>query len=463
MGYNSDGRYVTKPVSINDVQRALGSAQNDLGTLCTNTNINKWAKYKPVKVAKVGRLTYNELANAKFGLVPAQNILLKTYGDGSDGTVIPNKATLESVLDANADWLYQQPTGGTASPYRLTDFYAPSDNDGGYGYYGDTPQPLSNVSDWVLNLSDIYNCYAATIGYTSGTESWKVNDTIGAPTYSALSFRFDSTSYGNIGGMDVKAIPLNDLLGLMNTNEYWRLVIAVQVPRSGAFQTMRFFTSRWSFLDAHNQSNPAALVLPSISTNQTLCGYINDYATYLKTLNGTDIIGNIKTSTSNPIFRLPACICLVKGAFLDRDGGTKNHCKIGGNSLVYSTPSSMSRFNIIVTDDRNYSGTDAYKVAEIISVSTGRYAQMGEATYQRHEIRNVVLKQKKVVPSGTILYYSATYTYVSGYNGNVPVTITNTVNSSVELSTSADSLVNMVIAGGPGLTLGETRLSLTPF
>ena len=123
----------------------------------------------------------------------------------------------------------------------------------------------------------------------------------------------------------------------------------------------------------------------------------------------------------------------------------------------------MSRFNIIVTDDRNYSGTDAYKVAEIINVSTGRYAQMGEATSQRHEIRNVVLKQKKVVPSGTILYYSATYTYVSGYNGNVPVTIENTVKSSVELSTSADSLVNMVIAGGPGLTLGETRLSLTPF
>lgn len=463
MGYNSSGGYITKPVSVDDVKIALSTSQNDVGTLCTNTNINKWAKFKPVKVAKVGRLTYRELANAKFGLVPAQNTTLRTYSDGSTGTVIPNKATLESVLNANADWTYQQPTGGTASPYRLTDFYAPSDNDGGYGYYGNTPQPLSNVSDWWINLSAIYNCYAATIGYTSGTESWKINDTTGAPVYADLSFRFDSTSYGNIGGMDVKAIPLNDLLGLMNTSEYWRLAIAVQVPRGGAFQTMRFFTSRWSFLDSHNQTNPAALVLPSISTNQTLCGYINDYATYLKTLNGTDIIGNTKTSASSPIFRLPACICLIKGTFLDRDGGTKTHCKIGGNSLVYSTPSSMSRFNIVVTDDRNYSGTDAYKVAEIINESTGRYAQMGEATYQRQEIRNVMLKQKSVVSSGTTLYYSATYSYVTGYNGNVPTTVTNTTAGSVVLSTSASSLVNMAIAGGPGLTLGQTRLSLTPF
>lgn len=463
MAYDSTNQIVVAPVSVADVQKALGTSANDVGSLCSSLLINKWAKYKPVKVAKVGRLTYQELANAKFGLVPAQNTTLKTYSDGSTGTVIPNKATLESVLNANADWTYQQPTGGTVSPYRLTDFYAPSDNDDGYGYYGNTPQPLSNVSDWWINLSDIYNCYAATIGYTSGTESWKINDTTGAPVYADLSFRFDSTSYGNIGGMDVKAIPLNDLLGLMNTSEYWRLALAVQVPLGGAFQTMRFFTSRWSFLDAHGQTNPAALVLPSISTNQTLCGYINDYATYLKTLNGTDIIGNTKTSASSPIFRLPACICLIKGTFLDMDGGTKTHCKIGGSSLVYSTPSSMSRFNIVVTDDRNYSGTDAYKIAEIVNVSTGRYAQMGEEIWKKQEIRNVVLKQKKVVSSGTILYYSATYSYVAGYNGSVPGTIENTVNGSVELSTSADSLVNWVIAGGPGLTMGETRLSLTPF
>jgi hypothetical protein len=149
--------------------------------------------------------------------------------------------------------------------------------------------------------------------------------------------------------------------------------------------------------------------------------------------------------------------------FLDRDGGTKNHCKIGGNSLVYSTPSSMSRFNIVVTDDRNYSGTDAYKIAEIVNESTGRYAQMGEATYQRQEIRNVMLKQKSVASSGTTLYYSATYSYVTGYNGNVPTTVTNTTAGSVALSTSANSLVNMAIAGGPGLTLDQTRLSLTPF
>lgn len=464
MGYAN--AIVYSPVGIHDVQRALSVSSNDLGTLCTHININKWAKFKPVRVANVGRLSYSEVGNAKFGLVPALNTMLGTYGDGSGGTVVTSSTVLENILNANLDWTYDRPTGGTNSPYRLTDFYAPADNDGGYGYYHNTPQPMSGVSDWGLNLSDINACAGGSIPYTAGatTSAWKVgvNSSIAAPVYSRLSFRFGSSSYDNVGGMDVRAIPLNDLLGLMETAEYWRLAIAVQVPVNGAFQTMRFFSSRWSFLDAHEQSNSPSLVLPCLSTNQTLCQYISNYASYLMSVSGTDIIGNRQTSSASPTFRLPACLCLVKSMFLDRDGGTKNHCKIGGESLLYSTPSAMSRFEIIVTDDVNYSGTDAYKLAIISNVSTGNYAQMGEESWKRHEIRAAVLQQKEYAMPNTTLYYRVTYSYVAGYRGNTPVIITSTEGGEVTLATSGNTLVSKSLAAGPSLTIDSQTLSTSP-
>ncbi|MBQ3700837.1 MAG: hypothetical protein II886_13185 [Prevotella sp.] len=499
---------ITAPVSVADVQKAVPviltttlngvtyrRLSGDVGLLCSaqdgdtisgkltigsttynvtwtvrrSADINKWAKFKPVKVAKIGRLTYSEIADAKFGLVPALNTILKTFGDGSGGANVTDSTVLENILNANLDWTYNRPTGGTNSPYRLTDFYAPADNDGGYGYYHDTPQPMSGVSDWGLNLKDIETCLGS-IPYTAGSpiSAWKVgvNTGIAAPVYSRLSFRFGSSSYDNVGGMDVKAIPLNDLLGIMNTAEYWRLAIAVQVPSSeGNLQTMRFFSSRWSFLDAHEQSNSPSLVLPCLSTNQTLCNYIVEYADYLKTVSGTDVIGNTRTSEASPTFRLPACLCLVKSMFLDRDsinGNTYNHCKIGGESLIYSTPSAMSRFEIIVTDNKNYSNTDAYQLAVISNVSTGTYAQMGEESWKRHEIRAAVLQQKEYAMPNTTIYYRVTYSYVAGYSGNTPLIITNTAEGEVTLATSGNTLVSLTLAGGPSLTISERTLSTSP-
>jgi hypothetical protein len=40
---------ITAPVSMYDVQQVLGESSTDLATLCKSSNINKWAKYKPIK------------------------------------------------------------------------------------------------------------------------------------------------------------------------------------------------------------------------------------------------------------------------------------------------------------------------------------------------------------------------------------------------------------------------------
>lgn len=48
---NNNG-HITFPVSVYDVQRALGVSSGDVGTLCTHENINIWARYRPIPCAQ---------------------------------------------------------------------------------------------------------------------------------------------------------------------------------------------------------------------------------------------------------------------------------------------------------------------------------------------------------------------------------------------------------------------------
>ena len=178
MAYSNN--IITDPVSISDVQAAVSHTSGDLGTLITEGEINKWARYKPISLAHIPRLSYSQIANAKFGLVPALNTQLATKSDTSESgsSIVANTTELENVLNANADWMYIKPSGGSSSPYRLTDFYAPSDKDSGWGYYSLTPQPMSNVGDWGMKLKDIINCANdTTITHVSGgstNTNWKL-------------------------------------------------------------------------------------------------------------------------------------------------------------------------------------------------------------------------------------------------------------------------------------------------
>ena len=54
-------------VSFNDVQRALGTSAQYEHELCTHQNINKWAKYKPVKFASIKPISLANLVTANFG------------------------------------------------------------------------------------------------------------------------------------------------------------------------------------------------------------------------------------------------------------------------------------------------------------------------------------------------------------------------------------------------------------
>lgn len=106
-------------VSIYDVQRALGTNNDDLGQLCMHDSINMWARYKP-ETPVTGLVTYDirpitlqQRALNGYSIRALQN---QQYGNLSSLVTDLRNGT------AREPFTYIKPTGGDNSPYRLTDF-----------------------------------------------------------------------------------------------------------------------------------------------------------------------------------------------------------------------------------------------------------------------------------------------------------------------------------------------------
>ncbi len=120
---------ITAPVSIYDVQRTLGSSSPDLGTLCKHANINKFARFKPVKYTSILPITDANRKSVAHGI---------TIPD----VVTSSSITGSAIMDAAGnDWDYEPPTGGSTYPYRLTDF-ANAEHPSSYGYYHNAVPPI---------------------------------------------------------------------------------------------------------------------------------------------------------------------------------------------------------------------------------------------------------------------------------------------------------------------------------
>lgn len=104
---NNNGS-IFAPISIYDVQRVLGNPSSDLATLCRDSHINKWARYKPVRYAgfPIRFQSSDQTFEAKTGL--------------SFGIMIDSPSSVAGWDDIEIT--YEQPYGGVNSPYRPTDF-----------------------------------------------------------------------------------------------------------------------------------------------------------------------------------------------------------------------------------------------------------------------------------------------------------------------------------------------------
>ncbi|MBD5180262.1 MAG: hypothetical protein HDT01_03065 [Bacteroidales bacterium] len=107
---------VTKPVATQDVAKALGRSSSKIGVLCTMDNINKWAKYKPVKYDKVTVLTEAERVSVHYGItnIPFFSALSNMAMYMFHGSPNPDSGA------KTAYWTYDKPGKGDWA--RLGDF-----------------------------------------------------------------------------------------------------------------------------------------------------------------------------------------------------------------------------------------------------------------------------------------------------------------------------------------------------
>ena len=115
-------------VSINDVQRAIDGNSADLGRLIRNGNINKWAKYKPVAYAGVGKIRSRDIRAHGLPFTPDPVFDAKTGLNIGIMTGTPSDVAGWTDVEIT----YERPSGGTAQPFRLTDF-------SGYNRYAQQP------------------------------------------------------------------------------------------------------------------------------------------------------------------------------------------------------------------------------------------------------------------------------------------------------------------------------------
>lgn len=111
----------------------------DLGRLCTHTNINKWAKYKPIHHSGLQILSESARTDRQ--------------GDGEYYGVKIRMGSMDMSSLHKWTFAYNRPKGGASSPYRLSDFI----NENGTAGYNHLAKPsvYGSVS-WQPQYKQLY-------------------------------------------------------------------------------------------------------------------------------------------------------------------------------------------------------------------------------------------------------------------------------------------------------------------
>lgn len=157
----------TLKCSQSDMTQISSRNTFDLGRLCTHTNINKWAKYKPIHHSGLQILSESARTDRQ--------------GDGEYyGVKIRMDSMAMSSLH-NVTFAYNRPKGGASSPYRLSDFI----NEAGTAGYNHLAKPsvYGSVS-WQPKDKQLY--------LDGGASSDDIQVTFGTNTDDSLSIDFAS-------------------------------------------------------------------------------------------------------------------------------------------------------------------------------------------------------------------------------------------------------------------------------
>lgn len=133
MPYDSSTKILTAPLNQADISLATGENSGDVGTLCSSTKVNPFAKFKPMEATGI------------LGQIPdSQRNMIQVR----EGIRITQYTDPEELIDG-LDWQATRPT----TIYRMADFVS-SANPTTIGYYKEAPVPLMCVvgpGGWQIN------------------------------------------------------------------------------------------------------------------------------------------------------------------------------------------------------------------------------------------------------------------------------------------------------------------------
>lgn len=157
----------TLKCSRSDMTQISSRNTFDLGRLCTHSNINKWAKYKPIHHSGLQILSESARTDRQ--------------GDGEYYGVKIRMDSMGMSSLHNVTFAYNRPKGGASSPYRISDFI----NEAGTAGYNHLAKPsvYGSVS-WQPKDKQLY--------LDGGASSDDIQVTFGTNTDDSLSIDFAS-------------------------------------------------------------------------------------------------------------------------------------------------------------------------------------------------------------------------------------------------------------------------------
>ena len=157
----------TLKCSQSDMSQISSRNTFDLGRLCTHSNINKWAKYKPIHHSGLQILSESARTDRQ--------------GDGEYYGVKIRMDSGDMASLHNVTFAYNRPKGGASSPYRLSDFI----NEAGTAGYNHLAKPsvYGSVS-WQPQYKQLY--------LDGGASSDDIQVTFGTNVGDSLSIDFAS-------------------------------------------------------------------------------------------------------------------------------------------------------------------------------------------------------------------------------------------------------------------------------
>lgn len=362
---------IVSPVSVNDVQQAVGSSSPDVGTLCKSQNVRPWAKYKPIEykpnnVVHLGLITDSQRASVNWGMDNIPIWTTKDLGkvvncwiDGStDGTNAPDCGIQPEY------WTNKTPT----SCFRLTDFVC-GNTPTTKGYFVNANPPIAGVNSVIKSGSVV------TVTFTMDLGGVYSGHTLWYSSFSVMNYvSFQSLYFGivmKVGGQVFYATQDNTVGDLSTAGStLWSM---------GATVRFKVGSSSGALKDAIDNDTPISIFPVMMSAKN----YVEN--TVITAATPAQVTGNFVAIHEKEEIVVPGTITVVPEIIYFYAWKDTSHTRRINYSLhVVANDNSMSHyFNIKLTaldNSGNQVGNENNTLDQISPYTASTYIDLGSAT-----------------------------------------------------------------------------------